>query len=312
MIDINILLTQMLSLFIILFIGFFIYKIKLIDDRFSQSLTKLVLNVTGPCLLLSSVFNMGEQQATANIFITLGVGLVQHLILFPTIGFIVTKLLRVKKKQEGIYIFITTFANCGFMGFPVIEALFGATGLFYAAIHNLTFNFAIYSIGIWLMNKDRLDGEKFHPKMLITPGIISSMLTILFYFINIEVPEVIVNTLDMVGSITSPAAMLVIGFSLAKIDIKHVFNDWRMYIWIAIRQILIPLLIWYPLSLVVSDQMLLMVLFILMTMPVANMVVLFANIYNGDTVLGAKAVFITTLLALISVPLCVWLVSNLG
>ena len=119
---------------------------------------------------------------------------------------------------------------------------------------------------------------------------------------------IITDTINMVGSITSPSAMLLIGCPLAKMDIKKVFSNIRIYPWTLIKQIAIPLLLWVPLATVIKNETLLIVAYILTAMPVANTAVLFATNYDSDVDSASRGVFITTLFALITVPLCVLIV----
>jgi hypothetical protein len=103
--------------------------------------------------------------------------------------------------------------------------------------------------------------------------------------------------------------MLIIGCSLAKLDIKSVFGEWRLYPWTFVKQIIIPLLLWLPFTWIIKNEMLLIVTYILSAMPVANSAVLFATTCGGDTELAAKGVFITTLFSLITVPVVIMLVT---
>lgn len=306
--DITILITQMIELFIIMFLGYLIYKLKVVDDHFVTGLSGLIIKVSLPAMILASVLNLTERQSTYDVMIALGVAASLFFVLLPVAGLLIAKALRVKKSQLGLYTFMATYSNVGFMGFPIIKALSGDVGLFYAAIFNLIFNLSIYTFGVWLMNRDKAEKSGFDFKLLLSPGVIISVLAIAIYFANIKFPSIINETVDMVGSITSPAAMLVIGCTLAKMDIKSVFSDWRIYPWTIIKQLVIPLLLWIPFTMIIKNEMLLTVSFVLSTMPIANSAVLFANLYGGDTELAAKSVFITTLISLVSVPLCVWLV----
>ena len=230
-------------------------------------------------------------------------------IILPLSGLLLAKIFRVKKNSTGLYVFMIIFSNVGFMGFPIIDALAGPVGLFYAAIYNLVFNIAVFTLGVWLVNKDKGNDTKFDIKLLLTPGVIIAILSLVVYFINIKPPAIICSTVRMVGSVTSPSAMLVIGFTLAKMDIKSIFSHWRIYPWTIAKQLIIPLLLWIPFSAIIKNEILLTVTFILFAMPVANNAVLFANTYDGDSKLAARSVFITTLFALVTVPLCVWLVQ---
>ena len=308
--DTNVIVSQMIILFLILTLGYFIFKIKLVDDNFTKQLSALVIKVTMPALLLSSVLDITERQPLRDVLTSFGIAVALFFIVMPIVGFLLAKLFRVKRNSTGLYVFMATFSNVGFMGFPVISALAGEVGLFYAAIYNLVFNVAVFTLGVWLVNHDK-DGESsgFDIKLLMSPGVIAALLAIALYFMNIKLPVLLSDTIRSVGSITSPSAMLIIGCTLAKMDVKTVFSDWRLYPWILIKQIVIPILLWIPLAMIIKNEILLTVTFILFLMPVANNAVLFANTYNGDAELAARSVFLTTLFSLLTVPICVWAVQ---
>ena len=308
--DTNVIISQMIILFLILTLGYFIFKIKLVDDNFTKQLSALVIKVTMPALLLSSVLDITERQPLRDVLTSFGIAVALFFIVMPIVGFLLAKLFRVKRNSTGLYVFMATFSNVGFMGFPVISALAGEVGLFYAAIYNLVFNVAVFTLGVWLVNHDK-DGESsgFDIKLLMSPGVIAALLAIALYFMNIKLPVLLCDTIRSVGSITSPSAMLIIGCTLAKMDVKTVFSDWRLYPWILIKQIVIPILLWIPLAMIIKNEILLTVTFILFLMPVANNAVLFANTYNGDAELAARSVFLTTLFSLLTVPICVWAIQ---
>ena len=308
--DINIIVSQMTILFLILALGYFIFKIKLVDDNFTKKFSALVIKVTMPAMVLSSVLDLTERQSLRDVLTSFGIAVALFAIVMPIVGFFLAKLFRVKRNSTGLYIFMATFSNVGFMGFPVISALAGEVGLFYAAINNLVFNITVFTLGVWLVNRDK-GGENsaFDIKLLLSPGVIVSLLAIVVYFMNIKFPALLCDTIRSVGSITSPSAMLIIGCTLAKMDIKTVFSDWRLYPWTLIKQIVIPILLWIPLTMVIKNEILLTVTFILFSMPVANNAVLFANTYDGDAELAARSVFLTTLFSLLTVPICVWAIQ---
>ena len=308
--DINIIVSQMTILFLILALGYFIFKIKLVDDNFTKKFSALVIKVTMPAMVLSSVLDLTERQSLRDVLTSFGIAVALFAIVMPIVGFFLAKLFRVKRNSTGLYIFMATFSNVGFMGFPVISALAGEVGLFYAAINNLVFNITVFTLGVWLVNRDK-GGENsaFDIKLLLSPGVIVSLLAIVVYFMNIKFPALLCDTIRSVGSITSPSAMLIIGCTLAKMDIKTVFSDWRLYPWTLIKQIVIPILLWIPLAMIIKNEILLTVTFILFSMPVANNAVLFANTYDGDAELAARSVFLTTLFSLLTVPICVWAIQ---
>lgn len=307
--DIKILISQMTILFLIMALGYVILKLKVVDESFTKTFSKLILRVTMPAMVLSSVLDLSQRQAITDVLLALGIAVALFFIILPLSGLLLAKIFRVEKGSTGLYVFMSTFSNVGFMGFPVIEALSGSVGLFYAAIYNLVFNLSVFTLGVWLMNKDKEQNEKFDFKLLLTPGVIVAVLALVVYFMNIKPPTLICDAIRSVGSLTSPSAMLIIGCTLANMDIKSIFADWRIYPWTIVKQLIIPLLLWIPFSKLITNEILLTVTFILFAMPVANNAVLFANTYDGDSNLAARSVFITTLFSLITVPLCVWLIQ---
>ena len=306
--DINILITQITILFLILLLGYVIYKAKMVDDNFVSKFTRLILDITSPALIQSSVLNLTERQKLSDVLTAFAIAFALFFVVLPIVGYVLARVLRVKKNQRGLYTYMTTFSNVGFMGFPVISAISGPVGLFYAAIFNLVFSLSAYTLGVFIISQDSSEKTKFNIKQLLTPGFIIIASSIFIYFLNIKPPALICDAVEMVGSITPPAAMLIIGCMLAKSDIKTVFNDWRLYPWIVIKQIVIPLLLWYPFNLIIKNELLLTVAFVLFAMPVGNVAALFSASCGADEELAARAIFLTTLFSVLTVPLCVWLV----
>ncbi len=141
------------------------------------------------------------------------------------------------------------------------------------------------------------------PKSLISPGVLSSIAALLVYFAGIRVPEVVSGTVTMVGDMTTPLAMMLIGSSLASIPAREVFTEFRIYPFTLIKQVLIPGLAYLVLRMMVSDPMVLGVTLIMIAMPVGSIGVLFATEYKKDVKLAAKNVFLTTLLSIVTIPL---------
>lgn len=302
MIDIVVISNQMIKLFLIICVGFMLYRIKLIDEEFRHKLTKLLLNVTMPALMLSSVMKEENSHDMGRVLEMFGLSIVIFAIALPIISMIIVKILPISKKQQGLYMFMNSFSNVGFMGFPIIHAVFGEGAMLDAAIVNLIFNLAVFTFGITMINYGTEQKDKFNIKKLLTPGIFSSVIAIIIYFSVITFPQVLSDTCSMIGEITSPIAMIIMGATLGRMDIKAVFSEWKVYPFTAIKQILIPILFWYVLKLFITDEYILGFMMIMLSMPVANTAVLFATEYKNDENLAAKTVFITTLMSLISIP----------
>ena len=183
--DINILITQITILFLILLLGYVIYKAKMVDDNFVSKFTRLILDITSPALILSSVLNLTERQKLSDVLTAFAIAFALFFVVLPIVGYVLARVLRVKKNQRGLYTYMTTFSNVGFMGFPVISAISGPVGLFYAAIFNLVFSLSAYTLGVFIISQDSSEKTKFNIKQLLTPGFIIIASSIFIYFLNV-------------------------------------------------------------------------------------------------------------------------------
>ncbi len=299
--DISVIINIMIELFIMIFIGYILFKVKLFDKNFNQKITKLILHVTMPALIISSVLKQTSKPSEQVVYMTFGVAIAMFLIL-PIIGLIVAKLIRADKKQQGLYAFMMTFSNIGFMGFPVISSLFGSTAVFYTAIINIIFNITSFSIGVILLRYGGGAKAKFNIQKLLTPGVLFSALAIVIYAFNIQFPAVVSNTIDRIGSTTTPLAMLLMGSTLATMNLIQIFNEGRVYLFCIIKQIIIPIIVYPTVKYFVHDSLLFGVVMVLLMMPVATNAIMFSIECEGDEKLAAKSVFISTVLSLFTIP----------
>lgn len=300
--DIAVIAHSMIQLFVIMGLGYIMFKAGMLDRELNRKLTRILLDVTMPAFILASVL----QQTGERDFGVIGQALTvtaAFYVLVPLLAFLLVKIMRVPLEQQGLYMFMYTFSNVGFMGFPVIEALFGAEGILYAAIFNIGFNIAAFTLGVIQINYGRSGSAGgIDLKKLLSPGVLCSVLALFFYLLNVRLPEDIVLALDMVGGITSPLAMILVGGTLAGIRVKEVFSDLRVYPFTVVKMILLPLPVLFGMSLLIKDMLLMQVFTVLVLMPVANNSVLFSLLYDNDENLAARAVFITTLLSMVTVP----------
>ena len=142
-------------------------------------------------------------------------------------------------------------------------------------------------------------------KSILSPGVIASLIALVVYFTRLQFPTVIVSTINMIGDITTPIAMMIIGSTLATIPLKEVFTEFRIYPYTLIKQIIVPIVIYPLLKLFINDSLILGVTLIMISMPVGNSAVLFANEYGGDVSLAAKNIFMTTLFSVLTIPFIV-------
>ena len=302
--DIQVIVLQMIQLFLVIALGYLLLKIKVLDVDFNQRLTTLLLSVTTPALIVSSVLSTTIEKDLSEIIFVFIVAIVIFMVL-PILGLIIVKIMKVPLHQQGLYIFMTMFSNIGFMGFPVMKSIFGNEAVFLTAIFNMLFNLLVFTVGILFMNYRSAEKISINLRQLFSPGVVSSLVALLIYLTGFQMPDIISSTITMIGDITTPIAMMLIGSTLATIPLKEVFNELRVYPYTILKQIIIPIIAYPILNFFIKDALILGVSLIMISMPVGNIAVLFATEYHKDVALAAKTVFMTTLLSIITIPLIV-------
>ena len=298
----SIIVSQMVQMFLIMFLGYFLRKQGLLDQGFTAKLTTFLLNVAMPCLILHSVIAQADEPNLREAGIVFAVAAVMYLLL-PLLSLLLVKLLRLPKQQQGVYAFMMTFSNVGFMGFPLVNAVYGSEAVFYTAIINILFTISSYTIGLLLLHCGQATKAKFDPKQLLTPGVVRSVLAIILYLADFSFPTELVQSTETVGNMTTPSAMLCMGSTLASMELKEVMSDWRVYLFSVIKQIVLPLLLLPLIWSVLSSDYLRGIIYLLLLTPVANSAVLFATEYGYDEKLAAKGVFLSTILSVGTIPL---------
>lgn len=295
-------LNQMLSLFCIGVIGYIMYKVKILDDTSTVRFTKLILSITLPAQILTSFMNSRGVISNKTVLYVFGVTLLCYL-MPGLLGAAFVFVTRAPKQQRGLYLFMHLFANVGFMGFPVISTIFGDAGMIYAVIFNVVFNVLVYSLGILLIGNSK-ETTGFQPKLLLNIPFIAALISIILFFTPIQFPSAVMSALDYLGNVTTPVAMLILGCTIASMPVKELFDDWRVYLFAAMRLAVVPLTVMLMLKLIgVKDPLISGVMIILTGMPVATNTTMLAIEYSGDLQLASKGIFFTTILSVITIPL---------
>lgn len=297
------LLEQMIVLFILMGIGFFCYKKGVITDEVSRKLSTIVVNIANPALVL--IGGMGEEKISGEeLKLTIVISLFMYASLL-ILAVILPRLLHVEEKSRGTYRAMTVFSNIGFMGFPVINALYGSTALLYATFFVIPYNVLIYTYGISaIAGKSPEKGKKkFSLKGILNVGFIACIVTIIIYFLDLRVPAFAQSTLTHLSNLTSPLSMMVIGASLAAIDLRKLFTDGKLLLFSAIKLVVIPIIGLLVIRQFVDSEMLLGVCLVMLATPVGSMTAMLAQQYDGDYEMASKAVALTTILSVATMPL---------
>jgi hypothetical protein len=301
----------MAVLFILMAIGVVVGITKILTPEGNKMLSKIVLFIALPCTILSSVFESEASITAADTVYFLLMSLLAFLVAF-LIAIPAVHLLGGDKANKGINTFMSVFSNSGFMGFPVVIALFGVSSAYYVAMFNIPFNALVFSVGIFLISNKKTANDTrqlggFNPKLLINPTLIVALLAIPLALTGIRPPRIIIDAVRITGGITTPGAMLAIGATLTYVPLKTIFSEWRVIPVTLLKLVVIPIATWLVLRHVITNELMLGILVIISGMPTAVMASMFAIEYKGNERIAAAGVFLSTLLCGITVPLIVYL-----
>lgn len=295
----NNVLQQMIILFILMAVGYIANKTKVMDEESNKKFSKLVINITSPAIVIDSVIgNKIENKLEVLIVFLLAI---LPFVLFPILSKMMVKLIKVPAQTKGALEIMLVFPNMGFMGIPVIGGIYGSDAVFYVSIFMLIFNVAFFSYGIATLSHH--DGNKFSIKSMVNPGVISAILAIFIFLLEIPIPSILADSIGIIGAVTTPLAMLVIGSTIASVPMKEVFLEKKIYIVTFIRLIAYPIIIWLLLKNFIKNDTLLGVAVLLSGMPIAANVVMACNEYGGDSEFVSKGIFLTSLLSILTIPL---------
>lgn len=293
---------RILILVLLMGAGYLALKGRILTLPALKGLSGFVVNVTIPALIIASlqVPVSPERLSGAGEIIVLSV-LFYGLALL--VAAVTVKLLGVASSERGVFQFAIVFPNVGFMGFPIIESLYGIESLFYVVIVNLIFNILVFSLGILLITDGKGQKSQFKPAMLLNAGIVASLVGFVLFLSSTRIPSPVIDAVSLLGGITTPLAMVVVGGLLATFPARKMLEDWRIPFVGIIRLVIIPLILLATLTPFAGEFPTYGIFIILSAMPSAAYTVIFAEEYGADAMLASRIVFISTLMSLVTIPL---------
>ena len=337
--SIGVVLGQMLVLLAMMAVGFFAYKKEWVTDETAGHLSKMVVNVFNPILVVNGVLGQDSSQAGSNVAWNIGF-ILFYFVLLVVIGSFMPLAVRPSTKLKSIYRLMTIFSNVGFMGIPVIRSIFGDGAMIYVAFYILGYNIMLYTCGVYLSqkageenrvhtfsylegvaagqisrnktvseteSKQNGSGIAVFLKRLMNPGVIAALLAVIIFAFGIKMPGPIVTFCNYMGNTTIPLSMIMIGISMAQADMKAVFTDWRIYMFILLRMVLLPIFMIFAFKGFVAayaiDALVFGVFIIELGMPVGSIIVMLTRENGGDAAYCTRGVVLSTLASILTIPL---------
>lgn len=299
----TIVLNQVLILFFILIMGAVAGKTGIIANGASKKLSELLLYVTSPMMVLGSFFFEYSAEKMKNALL---VFFVSCCFFFCTIFLSSILFRKYDDKIKPILRFTAVFSNCGFMGLPMMRALFGTEGVFLGSFYVVAFNIFVWTFGLAMFTGAKTKGLKNSLKnVLLKPAIICVGIGIIIFVARIPVPDALKKAVNYVGDMTLPLSMLIIGALISTADFKSLLNDMKVYYASIVRLIVMPLLAYGILKFTALPELPAAIIVTALAMPIAANTTMFADMFERDSVFASKAVTMSTMLSIITAPLIV-------
>ena len=298
---------QVIVFFILIMVGFFAVKTKALKPEARQHFSSLLVSIVVPCMIVNSYIT----EFNAEVFHGIVLAFIHSFILIM-IGLVIAVLAarRMGKENAAIFEFAMIFSNAGYMGFPLIQALFGNEGLLYASSYNTVFNLMIWTYG-YARVSGQTDAKKVVNTIVRAPAMIAVVLGLAIYLLQIPVPELIHQPISSIGGLNTPISMIITGMILAGSDLLRVIRDRAVTAVIGIRLLLTPavcLLIYGVLH--ISFGMASEVVLLLEACPCAAISSVFAVQFHYDEEKVAGAVILSTLLSILTLPITAYIITT--
>lgn len=295
---------KMMVMFIVLIIGIITYKTKIVTKEGNTTLSNVLLLIVNPVVIFMGFQMEFTHELFVRLWLSIGFAVICHII-----GIIIAYVCIGKKvKDFEIERISAIYSNCGFIGIPIINALFGQEGVFYLASYIAVFNILLWTQGYMLMT-GKTD-KKVILSSIFSPCIISAVLGILCFCFKIQIFKEGSEAFNHICDMNTPLAMIVAGITIAQSNIIKALKNWRLYYVCLLRLLLIPIVCAVVLKLFKFDNVLTMTSIIEVACPAGASGTMFALRYNRNAVYASELYTVSTLLSAISLPIVI-MIANL-
>lgn len=296
--------VQMLSLLIIIGAGWAAAKRDMLDEHTCTKMSQLILNIFNPFLAFSSAVSAVGTISLGQMGIVALVAMGMFLV-FIFAGMILSPLFDKDPFQRKIFQLMFVFSNLGFIGIPVVSCVLGPEYVVYVTEFMLAYNLVFYTYGVALMD-GRFSLASL--KAMINPGNIMSVAAIFVIVLQLQIPGFILTATTYLGNAASPLALVTVGYTLAHSNLRAIFGDVRLYIFSAIKLLLLPMAMLPLLRLLPIDPSLIPLCLVMLGMPIGNMPLILGTQKGIDCTTCSAGIIMTTLLCVFTVPILMALV----
>lgn len=302
------LMEQIVELFIMIFMGFAIVKAGIVKDEESKVLSKIVLYLIIPCVIINAFQVDYTAQTVKGLMIAFVASVILQIILLIIVA-VMGKVLSLNEVEvASVY-----YSNSGNLIVPIVTFILGKEWVLYGCVF-----MSVQLVFLWTHCKKIISRERSYDwkKIVLNINMISIAVGVVLFFTRIRLPEVIDNTIGAVGNMIGPASMIVTGMLFAGMNLKQIFANKRVYFVSFLRMLVVPLI---ALILIMGSRLaklsadapkIMLIVFLAVITPSASTVTQMCQVYGNDSQYASAINVVTTLSAIITMPVMVLLFEN--
>lgn len=298
-IDLGTFYARLGAIALILILGFFLGKKKLLTTKGNQELVNLLLSVFMPASLFMA-FPATYSSDSAILFYSGLIGGIVVMLMLVLLSKIMFNRHFYKGKLRYEVQFALIFNNATFLGYPIVANTFDSGGVVAYCGFIIAFNVALFSYGVYLFTH-QLSG-KLLLKTITNPNILAVLAGMVIFLTGFTLPSFITDAVSFVGNATTPLSIICIGFMLSRADFKKLIKKWSLVIPAFLQLIVGPIATYFTLTLLRFPPEVISVCTLIEALPTATSLSLFATKYGGNDIESSELVAISTALSVITLP----------
>lgn len=300
----EIVINSVISLFLIMMVGVYSYKKGIITNEVNRGINNILVNISLPMLILSSFMTSFEENMIDNVKMAFLLSVIALILVFVVSNLLA---LGIKGSKKNAFIFCNIFTNTGFIGIPLLNAIYGSEGVIYGAAYSMFFNLSVFTYGMMLYKgfdkENNLLKEVFG--VFKNPVILAVFAGMAVMFLSIPVPSNIQNSVKLIGSMTTPLSMMSIGFILGQVKLRDYLGDWSLYYGLVTKLIILPLIIIMFFRTIGNTSTVANAIVFQTALPAATLASIFADRFNKERDYTTIFVVSSTLLSMVTIPIIV-------
>ncbi len=295
-------LGQMVVFFLMIFAGALARRYGIIIPHNQEQFSSLIVNISCPCLIISAAMHAGDPMSFSEVVETY-TAYAALLAMMCLVGFLLPLILRFRGRLRGAVNLSFWFNNSLFMGLPLVQGVYGDNAVVYMTLFFIPVNLLFFIYGISSMSIHKRHGRELF-RMLLNPGIIASLIACVLYFGDLTAPSLLLQAFTMIGSLTAPLSMMMIGASLKDIHMRHMLTDRKLLVYTFLKAVVLPIPLLLIMKLFVTNPYILGCSLVIVAAPTGGMVAMVALLYNKVAYpLMTEIIALSTVISIATIPL---------